>query len=176
MNTAFTAQERKRIKTAEIVSFIIASILGVIFHFVYNWSGQIRILGFFVPINESIWEHLKLIFYPIIIVSLAEYWIGNIHSENFLCIKTRSIWLGILSTVILFYTYSGVLGQVKDWVNILIYFIAMGMAYCFSYRRLAQLKPAKSAPVLCIIGLTVAAILFMIFSLYPPTLGIFAEP
>ena len=176
MNTAFTAQERKQIKTAEIVSFIIASILGVIFHFVYNWSGQIRILGFFVPVNESIWEHLKLIFYPIIIVSLAEYWIGNIRSENFLCIKTRSIWVGMLSTVILFYTYSGVLGQVKDWINILIYFIAMGMAYCFSYRRLAQLKPTKSTPVLCIISLTVVAILFKIFSLYPPTLGIFAEP
>ncbi len=176
MNTALTAQERKRIKTAEIVSFIIASILGVIFHFVYNWTGQIRFIGFFVPINESIWEHLKLIFYPIIIVSLAEYYLGKIRSEKFLCIKARSVWIGMLSTVVLFYTYSGVLGQVIDWINIVIYFIAMGIAYCFSYSRLTQQKPIKDTPVICILSLTVIAILFMLFSLYPPSLGIFTVP
>ena len=75
MNYTLTSAERKRIKTIELFAFIIASILGVIFHFLYNWTGQIRFIGFFVPVNESIWEHLKLIFYPITIVSLAEYYL-----------------------------------------------------------------------------------------------------
>ena len=176
MNSTPTSAERKRIKTAELIAFIIASILGVIFHFLYDWTGQIRFIGFFVPVNESIWEHLKLVFYPIAIVSLAEYYLCKIRTPDFLCIKVRSIWVGMLSTVVIFYTYVGVWGEVIEWFNIVVYFIAMAIAYGFSCKGLIHSGQPKNTPVLCIISFTLVAILFMIFSLYPPAIGIFAMP
>ena len=176
MNPTLTSAERKRIKTTELIAFITASILGVIFHFLYDWTGQIRFIGFFVPVSESIWEHLKLIFYPIAIVSLAEYYLCKVRTPDFLCIKVRSIWLGMLSTVVIFYTYVGVWGGVIEWLNIVVYFIAMAIAYCFSCKRLIQSGQIKNTPVLCIISFVVVAILFMIFSLYPPAIGIFTVP
>lgn len=176
MNSTLTSVEGKRIKTIEPIAFVIASILGVIFHFLYNWTGRIRFIGFFVPVNESIWEHLKLIFYPITIVSLAEYYLCKIRTPDFLCIKVRSIWVGMLSTVVIFYTYVGVWGGVIEWLNIVVYFIAMAIAYCFSCKRLIHSGQIKNTPVLCIISFVVVAILFMIFSLYPPAIGIFTVP
>lgn len=176
MQSALTSSDRKKIKTAELISFIIAGILGVLFHFVYDWTGENRLAGFFFPVNESTWEHLKLIFYPIAIVSVFEYYLDRTLFENFLCIKVRSIWVGMLCVVTLFYTYSGVLGKSMDWINILIYFISLGSAYCYSCRRLLGQKPVKNTPKLCIISFTVVAVLFMVFTLYPPAIGLFAEP
>ena len=176
MNSTLTSADRKKIKTAEIISFVIASILGVLFHFVYDWTGENRLVGFFVPVNESTWEHLKLIFYPVALVSIFEYYLAGMRFENFLCIKVRSIWVGMLCVVTLFYTYSGIFGKAIDWVNILVYFISLGAAYCYSCRRLLGQKSVKNTPVLCIISFTVVAILFMIFTLYPPAIGLFAEP
>ncbi len=62
------------LKTIEIISFIIASLLGVIFHFIYGWSGENAVAGLFFPVNESTWEHLKLIFFPILLVSIGEFY------------------------------------------------------------------------------------------------------
>ena len=45
-----------------------AFVIGTVFHNIYDWSGGNVILGLFFPINESIWEHLKLIFYPLLIL------------------------------------------------------------------------------------------------------------
>ena len=176
MHNTITTFERKKIKTWELISFIIAGILGVLFHFVYDWTVQNRLIGFFVPVNESTWEHLKLIFYPVALVSVIEYYLSGIPFENFLCIKVRSIWVGILCVITLFYTYSGVLGKTIDWINILIYFISLGAAYCYSCRRLLGQKSVKNTPGFCILTFTAVAILFMIFTLYPPAIGLFAEP
>lgn len=176
MNSTLTSAERRHIKSAELISFIVASILGVVFHFLYDWTGQNRLIGFFVPVNESIWEHLKLVFYPIALVSVAEYYLAGIPSDNFLCIKVRSIWVGMLSTVTLFYTCTGVIGRIIDWLNIVIYFVAVGAGYCYSCRRLLGQKPVKNTPALCIICFTIVAILLMLFTLYPPSIGIFTVP
>lgn len=176
MQPTLTSSDRKKIKTTEIISFVIAGILGVLFHFVYAWTGDNRLIGFFVPVNESTWEHLKLIFYPIALVSIFEYYLTGIRFENFLCIKVRSIWVGMFCVITLFYTYSGILGKTIDWFNIVVYFLSLGGAYCYSCRRLLGQKPVKNTPVLCIISFTLITILFMIFSLNPPAIGLFAEP
>ena len=51
--------------------FIIAS--GSALHFVYAWSGYSLVVGFFGAVNESIWEHLKLAFWPTIAWGCCEY-------------------------------------------------------------------------------------------------------
>lgn len=43
------------------------NLFGILLHFLYDFSGKVLIVGIFAPINESVWEHLKLGFYPIIL-------------------------------------------------------------------------------------------------------------
>ena len=65
-----------------LISFFVIGIIGVLSHFVYEWSGENAFVGLFFPVNESIWEHLKLIFYPALIYFTAEYFYTKEQSEN----------------------------------------------------------------------------------------------
>lgn len=163
-------------KKAETFSFIIACILGFLFHFVYEWTGENAIASLFFPINESTWEHLKLIFFPIAFLSVIEYfWLG-IHYDNFIVVKFLSILLGMTLTVVGFYTYTGVYGKNNDVLNILIYFVSMAAAYWLSYRMIRGKKlmgiPAKTGYW----GFVLLMLLFFLFSLFPPKIGLFLPP
>ena len=164
------------IKTLEGISFLTASLLGTLSHFVYEWSDDNFFVGLFFPVNESTWEHLKLVFLPILIVSVSEFFIGRIQREDFSCIKLRSALLGMLVIVVLFYTYTGVLGTVIDWLNIVIYFVGMGTAYLYSYRKLNSEKLLHCNPRLSLLLTFTLLVLFMIFTVYPPSLGLFRAP
>jgi hypothetical protein len=167
---------KKKRKITEFVCWLIACGLGTLLHFVYEWSGKNPLVGLLCPVNESTWEHLKLIFYPILVVSIPEYFILRKQGDLFLCTKFLSALLGMGLTVVLFYTYVGVYGKNVDAVNIILYFIAMAAAYIFSYHRLANRSSCTVLPYLCPVGICCMVILFAIFSVYPPQIGLFQSP
>ncbi len=156
----------------EITAFLLTVLLGVLFHFVYKWTGNNFLVGLFVPVNESIWEHLKLVFFPILLVSIPEY-----HEHpDYICIKLRSALLGIFAVIILFYTYSGVLGTVIDWINILIYFLAIAISYFYSYEKLNKKQTSSCNQNFSLLLIFFITIVFMIFTVFPPDLGLFRVP
>lgn len=163
-------------KKAEILSFFLACILGVLFHFVYEWSGNNKILGLFVPVNESTWEHLKLIFLPILILSIIEYALFGMAYKNFICGKFLSILVGMVVTVVLFYTYLGVYGKNVDAINIIIYFIAMASAYLFGYHFIYVKQKNCHSSSLCLGGVIILLMLFWVFTAFPPEIGLFVSP
>lgn len=185
--------KKKEFVIAELVSYIIACILGVIFHFVYSWSNQCFLIGLFFPVNESIWEHLKLVFFPIIIVSLAEYYLfirpqiakhPSKSQPDIICIKLKSALIGMSFIVILFYTIHGILGKTPDYVNIIIYFISMAIAYLYSCTHIKNGSNACNTGILqaaglfdsskkCLICFFMITIIFMIFTVCPPNLPLF---
>ena len=59
-------------KKLEIIGFFFVSIVGTLLHFAYEASGSNFIAGIFAPVNESTFEHLKLLFYPFIIYGIIE--------------------------------------------------------------------------------------------------------
>lgn len=164
------------LKKIEIISFLIASVLGVLFHFVYDWTGENAIAGLFFPINESTWEHLKLIFFPISLLALIEYFILGIRYNNFIFNKFLSVLLGMAVTVILFYTYTGIYGKNSDVLNILIYFLSMAAAYIFSYHWIRSRKMSAVSAKVGFWGFVILMLLFFLFTLFPPTIGLFRSP
>ncbi len=161
---------------SELLAFFASSLLGVLFHFVYEWSGEAWLAGLFFPINESTWEHLKLIFFPIMLTAALEYRFLQPKPDCFFCVKLVSAWIGMLATVVLFYTYSGILGFLIDWANIAIYFIASAISFLHSYRQLSSRKTVRCSETACIIGIGFTTLLFMVFSVFPPGLGLFWQP
>ena len=53
-----------------LVWFLAAAVLGVLLHFLYEWF-PIPALALISPVRESIWEHVKLIYFPLLLVSLV---------------------------------------------------------------------------------------------------------
>lgn len=60
----------KLLKRCTIIGIIFVSAIGSLSHFLYDWSGQNHLVGLFTPVNESIWEHMKLLFFPMLLYSI----------------------------------------------------------------------------------------------------------
>ena len=54
-----------------IVGMIVVALLGWLLHYVYRWTGNAFLVGLFVPVNESVWEHMKLVYVPMLILSVV---------------------------------------------------------------------------------------------------------
>ena len=65
----------KKLLKYDIIGFVFVSIIGTLAHFVYEWTNKCVIAAFFCPINESPWEHLKLIFFPYLIWTVIQAFI-----------------------------------------------------------------------------------------------------
>lgn len=155
---------------------IAASVLGCLFHFIYGWSGESPAAGLFFPVNESTWEHLKLIFFPILLLSIWEYVMLAKNCTNFICVKFVSTLIGMSLTVILFYTYTGVYGKNSEVMNILLYFISLCAAYYASYTMLRRNTLSGISCRFCYFGFLAVTLLFALFTVFPPPIGLFAPP
>lgn len=165
------------VKKLEIISLFVACLLGMLFHFVYGWSGENPVAGIFFPVNESTWEHLKLIFFPILLVSVPEYFLlPSALRDRFWFSKLVSVLAGMILTVVLFYTYTGVYGKNVDALNILIYFIAMIAAYLLGYRILNTGKKQGLSTTASLLFLFIFFLLFAVFTKRPPDIGLFEDP
>ena len=85
----------KTIKKFTIIGALFVTIFGSLFHFVYGWSGNNRIVGALTPVNESVWEHLKLALIPLLLFALIEWYFLRKSGKNLLCAKAAEIWLVI---------------------------------------------------------------------------------
>ena len=164
----------------EIIGFIFVSVLGTLFHFAYDFYCQNFLVGIFAATNESTFEHLKLLLYPYLIYSIIEFFIlkrtSFAYIDNFVCSKTLGLIGGLISIVILFYTYTGVLGYNIDFINIAIFFISVFLAFYISYKSIYKLQKKDNDCQLCLLIVGIIVILFIIFTLNPLNIGLFKEP
>ncbi len=165
------------IRKIEITACIAACILGVLFHFVYDWTGKNPAAAAFFPVNESTWEHLKLVFFPIMILSFGEYFfLQPSQRERFWQAKLVSALTGMALTVILFYTYTGVYGKNVDFLNIMLYFLSMAAAYVLSYSWINSGRKGILPESVSYVCFLLLILVFAIFTFYPPDIGLFREP
>lgn len=156
--------------------FLFISVLGVLLHFTYEWSGDNPIVALFSAVNESTWEHLKLLFFPMLLLTIIELLFTEKRQlpSNYLFARTIGILSGMAFIVIAFYTLTGVFAKLPDAVNITLYFLGVFLALCIENkinRGNSQNHSAFAAIVL--LALTIA---FFVFTKYPPSIGLFANP
>jgi len=163
-----------QVKRFCILGALITSALGIVSHFVYNWSGQNFLVGLFFSINESTWEHMKLVYFPMLLVTLVA---GKFLEEKYPCIYDAMFlgtFAGLLMIPVLFYTYQGMLGFRLDWLNITVYIISVLSAYFVVYLVLTSCKKRNSKLLRYMYYAFLLA--FMIFTVYPPQIGLFEAP
>lgn len=159
-----------------LIAFLIIGISGTLLHFVYELSGKNMIVALFAPINESIWEHQKLLYVPSILYMLCENKILKHKPNNYLIASVLGIIMGIISIIILFYTYSGILGFSVTAVDILLFYI--GVFITLAVRNTAIKNRLFYNKDTDFTAYTVAAVLFCLFSLwtfFPPDIALFRE-
>ena len=160
----------------QVAGFVFTAVLGVLLHFLFDWTGGIVPVALFSAVNESIWEHLKLLLFPMLVFAVIESrWLSKDYPA-FWCIKLKGILLGLVLIPVLYYTVNGIFGQTADWVNIAIFFITVAISYLVETRLLlndiAQCRFPGRAQLL----LWVLVLLFIVFTFLPPRIPLFQDP
>lgn len=165
----------KRLKCYTIIGIIFVIITGTLFHFLYNWTDKNFIVGLFTPVNESVWEHMKLLFFPMLLYSFVM--ILNLKTD-YPCI-TSSLCFGILIGTLLiptfFYAYTFVLGKNTLFFDILIFLLSVIIAFFIAYKLTLSCNLQPYTFLLCFL-VGVLFICFVLFTFYPLNLKIFEDP
>ena len=167
---------KKGIPYWQIVGFVFTAVIGTLLHFFFDWTGGSAAAALFSAVNESIWEHLKLMYYPMLLFALAEwaYWGKNV--EDFWCIKLLGILLGLGLIVVVFYTYTGVLGMSTDWFNVAIFFLAAGISYWVETKLFQKNFHCGVSSGLSLFLIGLLAVAFTAFTFLPPHIPLFQDP
>lgn len=151
------------------------AVLGTVLHFLYEWTGG----EIFVPIsaiNESTWEHMKLLFFPSFVYAIIQSVFYKGEQKGFWWIKLIGILIGLTAIPVLFYTYNGAIGKSPDWLNISFFFIALIFEYFIEYRLFDSEKIKNNNKIIPFLILTFIEVLFVIFTYITPSLPIFIPP
>ena len=159
----------------QFAGFAFTGIFGTILHFLYDWTNKSILIAPFSGVNESTWEHMKLLYFPLLVFALFQS--RNFREyANFWCVKLAGIMTGLCLIPMLFYTYNGAVGKSPDWLNITIFFISAAIAFYLETRLFNNCyieckKPKLAFFVICAIG-----ILFILFTFFTPKIPLFQDP
>lgn len=167
---------RNRLLYWQIAGCIFTAVAGTLLHFLYEWSNQSTLVAPFSAVNESIWEHMKLLFVPMFIFALIEREFIGAQYENFWCVKLVGILLGIIMIPVLYYTYTGISGTSKDWINIIIFFVVAATTYWLELWLFKNVSALCIAPLLALFILCLVALAFVVLTFIPPNIPLFQAP
>ena len=156
-------------------AFVFTSILGTFLHFLYDLSGQNPLIALISAINESTWEHMKLLFWPLFLAALVQRRFFR-EQAHYWCVKLAQILLGLALIPVLFYTWNGVFGRSPDWVNISIFYITAALVFLFERWAFGQGRLNCGWPQAAFAGICLIGVLFVLFTFAPPQIPLFRDP
>ena len=166
---------KRSIGSWQLIGFAVTSLGGTLLHFLYDWLGKATWVAPFSGVNESTWEHMKLLFWPMFLYAIVQSFFFR-KREDFWCVKLRGMLLGLILIPVLFYTYNGVIGKSPDWLNIAIFFISAAAAYIYETRLFVSGHLYCRNQNLALAMLCGVSLLFVLFTFRTPEIGIFKDP
>jgi hypothetical protein len=170
------AFQKKTILRYELFGMLFISLLGGLLHFTFEWSGYQPIVGVFSAVNESVWEHLKLGFWPALLYAIIEYRQIKKETNNFFLAKTVVPYAIIAIIPLIFYSYTSITGESIFVIDILSFFVAVVIAQFLSYKLLTHKQLSNKLEKVAILALLLLGVAFIVFTFYPPHLPIFQDP
>ena len=161
----------------ELGGFLWIGAAGCVLHFVYEWSGGSVWAAVISAVNESTWEHMKLLFVPMFLYTAVQLvFLGRTY-PNLPAVRAVSTLAGLALIPTLFYTYTGVWGEMRDWANIAVFFAAALGAFLLDHRLLR--RGALNRKWQQLSGLAVLwglAFAFVFCTFHPLSLGLWRSP
>lgn len=159
------------------IGTVVALVIAWIMHFIGGAIGGFYILNGVFPVNESIWEHMKLGFYPCLLVATLP-WCNFIAGFE---MKKRLIMASLSAMIAQFFIPCGYYCLRYGWnteglawdIAILVVGIFVGLlhaAMIAKYSFCEWIKWISVVYVICMI------IIYYIFAFVPPQFPIFNPP
>lgn len=154
--------------------FFFTIFTGTFLFFSYNLSGCNPLVGMFSPVSSSLWECMKIVFFPSFIYFLAGWFFFIRKYPSFIRSCFSGLLTGTLSLLPIFYTYTGILGNHYFLLTLLTFLISIYLVYYLSYQLIFLQYEVPSMPLL--VSLIVLSLVgFFSFTYSPPPLPLFKE-
>ena len=159
----------------ELWGIVFVLLLGALWHFIFQLSGECKIIGAIAPVNESVWEHLKMGFWPLCIFAVIEYYFIGKRANNFLFAKAAALYIIPVIIALVFYTYTAIIGYEILAVDIASFAVAVVIAQLISYKIMTLDRLPQYANYIAAFFIIMLAVVFAIFTFNPPDLPIFFD-
>lgn len=166
---------RKYIVLWQLAGFLFTSVAGTLLHFLFDWSGGNVLAALVSAVNESIWEHMKLLFFPMVTFAIIEYFNIGGQLDHFWCAKLAGILVGLALIPVLYYTYTGILGVSADWLNIAIFYVAVAAAF-WTETQLLEMGSCHIQQGFCVGTIALIGLAFIVLTFLTPRIPFFQDP
>lgn len=159
-----------------LIGLVVVCLLSVPLHFLYDWTGELSFVGLFAPINESIWEHLKLVFGPLLIwwtIGFILYKKEGLSFNKWFSAAAVATFLSMLIIVGWYYIWKGALAVESSAIDLSALFIAVPIGQLVAIHVYRVVKPRALYMVLAFLFFAVVGVAFIMFTLSPPDFPIF---
>lgn len=167
----------EKIKRDLFISIPLLFLVGSIFHFIFNWFGSPFFLAPFFPVNESIWEHTKLLVFPLFLFYLVYYYLYKnkyfLDKEIWFTSLLMSLISSVLIMIIFYYTYSGILGKNISIINIFSLLLALLVGQLIGLRTYKNGKKLSFKSLLFFFSFLF--LFYLIMTFYPFKIPIFYD-
>jgi len=157
-------------KKAFVIAAIVAAALGTGLHFLYDLLPN-PLTALIAPINESIWEHLKLLFFPVLLAG---------------CFLSRRsgtpgpLWTGIFTALLFmplfllgsYYIIESGFAYTARWLNLTLYYLTVAVGFLLAWRVFHIPAVEKYGGVLLLVVILYGSALIL-FTFAAPPLPIF---
>lgn len=146
-----------------IISLIMIFALSFLSHFMYDWFPN-TFTSIFFPVNESIFEHTKMVFTTMMVWGLISYFLlKKEYKTNYLSALLFSTITTIIVLVIIFTPTYYLMNKKENMViTLVIYFIAIVVGQIVNYFILKRKNKLK---ILNIISLILIPVIFTVYGL-----------
>lgn len=154
------------------LAFVLTAAAGTLLHFGYDLCPS-PLVGLICPVSESVWEHLKLLYWPFLAAGFV---------LNRKAIDAQAAWSGTLTGLLtmpafllgVYYTLESGFAYTAGWLNIALYALSLALGFYLA----AKLSKTGALSWLCgvlviLAGLYGAALI--LFTMAPPALPIFLD-
>ena len=169
------ADTNKTIFIYELIGMVFIIFLGSALHFTFALSGNQPIVGAFSAVNESVWEHLKLAFWPSLLLTVIEYPLLRKAANNFFTAKAIGVYLIVAIIPLVFYSYTALSGESIFAIDISSFVVAVIIGQLLSYKLLTYRQLPRNINKIAVAVIILLALAFIVFTYYPPQLQIFKD-
>jgi len=171
-----TANNHKLLRLT-IVGAVFMTLAGSAMHFVYDWSGQTTIVGLVGPVNESIWEHAKLVFWPPLLwYVFAALFLRRMHRYEVTGAAAAALWFMPAFQTAFYYLYAAITRGDLFFMDLVDFELTVILEQLLFYRPAVGLRCTTAGRVVGIVSVAALAGIFFALTFQPPHLPVFRDP
>jgi hypothetical protein len=158
----------------EIGGFFFVGLIGAALHFTFEMSNYSSMtVAYFSAVNESTWEHLKMVFFPGLVFALIQYTYVRDVANNYIIAKVAGLVIMPLVITIGWYIYAPILGRSYYPADLFLFYLAVFLGQLVSYKLLTRVPLERKYTQYAIGVFLILLIAFSTFTFFPPRIFLF---